>query len=148
MPRIEVTTVIAATPEQVWARIEDVATHVEWMADAEAIRFTSAQTSGVGTVFDCDTRVGPLRLTDRMAITEWAPARAMGVRHTGLVTGEGAFTLSAVDAGGTEFAWAETLRFPWWMGGPVGGAIGAPVLRRIWRRNLARLKNLVEESEP
>ena len=68
----------------------------------------------------------------------------MGVRHEGLVTGEGRFTLTAVGEGRTEFAWAERLRFPWWMGGPVGGAIGAPVLKAIWRRNLRRLKALVE----
>ncbi len=144
MPRIEVTTTIDAPPEAVWARIEDVGTHVDWMADAEAIRFTSNQTSGVGTTFDCDTKVGPLKLTDAMAITEWDPGRSMGVRHEGLVTGEGRFTLTAAGEGQTEFAWAERLRFPWWMGGPVGGAIGAPVLKAIWRKNLKRLKALVE----
>ena len=34
---------------------------------------------GVGTAFDCDTKVGPLRLTDKMTITRWDPAEAMGV---------------------------------------------------------------------
>lgn len=144
MPSIEVATTIDAPPETVWARIEDVATHVDWMADAEAIRFISEQTAGVGTTFDCDTKIGPLKLTDRMAVTEWEPTRAMGVRHEGLVTGEGRFTLTALGDDRTDFAWAETLRFPWWMGGPVGGAAAAPVLRAVWRRNLARLKALVE----
>ncbi len=146
MPRIEVATTIEATPDAVWARIEDIGTHVDWMADAAAIRFTSDQTSGVGTTFDCDTKVGPLKLTDAMMITEWEPGRSMGVRHEGLVTGEGRFTLTALDDGRTEFAWAEHLRFPWWMGGPVGGAVGAPVLRAIWRKNLRRLTALVEGS--
>ena len=146
MPRIEVATTIEATPDTVWARIEDVGTHVDWMADAEAIRFTSDQTSGVGTTFDCDTKVGPLRLTDAMTITEWEPGRCMGVRHEGLVTGEGRFTLTAAGDSRTEFTWAEHLRFPWWMGGPIGGALGAPVLRGIWRKNLRRLKALVESG--
>jgi carbon monoxide dehydrogenase subunit G len=144
MPRIEVATTIEAPPDAVWAHVEDVGTHVDWMADAEAIRFTSNQTSGVGTTFDCDTKVGPLKLTDAMAITEWEPGRSMGVRHEGLVTGEGRFTLTAEGKGRTRFAWAEQLRFPWWMGGPVGGALGAPVLKAIWRKNLKRLKALVE----
>ncbi len=146
MPRIEVATTIDASPETVWARIEDIATHVDWMADAEAIRFTSEQTAGVGTTFDCDTEIGPLKLTDRMTVTEWEPARAMGVRHEGLVTGEGRFSLTAMGGDRTAFAWAETLRFPWWMGGPVGGAAGARVLRAVWRRNLTRLKALVEAT--
>jgi len=144
MPRIEVGTTIDASPDEVWAAIEDVASHVEWMADAEAIRFDTAQTSGVGTSFQCDTRIAGLRLTDHMTITAWDPGRTMGVRHTGLVTGEGAFTLTPTPEGGTRFAWRETLRFPWWMGGPVGGAAGAPVMKRIWRGNLRRLKAKVE----
>ena len=44
------------------------------MADAESIRFTTARTRGVGTAFDCVTRVGPLRTTDRMTIVEWVRA--------------------------------------------------------------------------
>jgi hypothetical protein len=143
MPRIEVSTVIAASPDEVWAAIEDVGSHVEWMADAEAIRFDTAQTSGVGTTFECDTEIGPLKLTDHMEITEWRPGEVMGVRHTGLVTGEGRFTLSA-EGSGTRFAWREELRFPWWMGGAAGGAVGAPVLRRVWAGNLRRLKERVE----
>jgi uncharacterized protein YndB with AHSA1/START domain len=144
MPRIEVDTTIAATPDAVWAAIEDIGTHVEWMADAEAIRFLTDQTSGDGTTFDCDTKVGPFSLTDRMTITAWVPGESMGVRHTGLVTGEGRFTLTDLGDGRTRFAWAEELRFPWWMGGPLGGAAGAPVLRRLWRGNLQRLKSKIE----
>jgi uncharacterized protein YndB with AHSA1/START domain len=146
MPRIEVETLIAASPDDVWAAIEDIGSHVDWMADAEAIRFTTDQTAGVGTTFECDTKVGPFSLTDHMEITEWEPARTMGVRHTGLVTGEVRFTLSP-EGSATRFAWAEGLRLPWWMGGPVGGAAGAPVLRRIWAGNLARLKTRVEGTQ-
>jgi len=149
--RITVSTVIDASPEEVWAAVEDVGSHVEWMADAEAIRFTSERTSGVGTTFDCETRVGPLRLTDRMEITRWEPRRAMGVRHVGLVTGEGVFSLSP--AGGrfrrrraTRFEWSERLAFPWWMGGPVGGLVGGQVLRLVWKGNLRRLRALVEHG--
>ena len=71
--------------------------HVDWMHDAVAIRFTGEQTRGVGTRFLCDTRVGPITLVDRMEITEWEPAAVMGVRHTGIVTGSGRFTLEAID---------------------------------------------------
>ena len=114
------------------------------MQDAVAIRFTSAQQRGVGTTFDCDTKVGPLKLVDRMEITQWEPERAMGVRHVGLVTGSGAFTLRAAGANRTEFLWDETLVFPWWMGGALGGRIGAVLLAKVWRRNLRALKAQIE----
>jgi uncharacterized protein YndB with AHSA1/START domain len=144
MARVRASVIIEATPEQVWAAVEDISTHVEWMHDATAIRFTTEQRAGVGTTFDCDTKVGPLKLVDRMEITAWEPARTMGVRHVGLVTGTGAFRLREAGTNRTEFLWDEELIFPWWMGGPIGGRVGAVLLAQIWKRNLRGLKRIVE----
>jgi carbon monoxide dehydrogenase subunit G len=142
--QIRTSVTIDATPEQVWDDVRHIESHVEWMADAVAIRFTSDTTKGVGTTFDCDTKVGPFRLTDRMEITEWDDTRRMGVRHVGLVTGSGVFTLEPSAEGSTAFTWTEQLTFPWWMGGPLGALASRPVMRWIWRRNLSRLKTRVE----
>lgn len=144
--RISVSRVIDAAPEVVWAAVEDVGSHVDWMADAEVIRFMTERTGGVGTAFECDTKVGPIRLTDVMEITEWEPQRAMGVRHVGLVTGEGVFTLRRARGGRTRFRWTERLVFPWWLGGRLGGVVGARVMTRIWKGNLRRLAAIVESS--
>ena len=144
MGRIRVSTIIDAPPSRVWDEVKDIASHVEWMEDAVAIRFTSGRRSGVGTAFDCDTRVGPLRVTDRMEITEWKPRRVMGIRHVGVVTGSGRFTLRRRRRGRTTFGWEERLSFPWWMGGPIGAEVGGLVLRLVWRRNLRNLKRRVE----
>ena len=111
MPGIKVSTLIDASPRLVWDRVRDISTHVDWMADAEAIRFTSRSRRGVGTTFECDTRVGPITLTDLMEVTSWVERREMGVRHTGVVTGVGRFTLRR-----------------------------GPVLKHIWKGNLRRLK--------
>jgi uncharacterized protein YndB with AHSA1/START domain len=140
MPQISISTIIDRPPDVVWDDVRHIASHVEWMADAYEIRFRGDQREGVGTSFECETRVGPLRTTDVMEITAWDPGRLIGVRHRGLVTGEGAFTLTAVPGGRTEFRWQELLHFPWWLGGPLGERLGAPVLRAVWRRNLKRLK--------
>jgi hypothetical protein len=144
MGRIRVSTVIDAPRRTVWHAVEDVTRHVDWMEDAVAIRLTSRRSHGRGTTFDCDTKIGPLRLTDRMEITEWATGRTMGVRHVGLVTGSGTFTLRRARGGRTRFTWKERLEFPWWMGGPIGGLVGGQVLKRVWKRNLSNLKVLVE----
>lgn len=144
MARIRVSTVIDAPPARVWDEVRIIERHVDWMADAERITFVGSRRSGVGTAFDCLTKVGPIRLTDRMEITEWREGRLMGVRHTGLVTGRGRFTISRARGGRTRFTWDERLRFPWWLGGPIGGIFGGVVMRGIWKRNLRVLKNLVE----
>lgn len=145
---IRVSIDIDATPAEVWEVVEPVEEHVDWMHDAVAIRFTTDQRRGVGTEFLCDTKVGPIRLVDRMEITEWTPGEVMGVRHTGIVTGTGRFTLTPIDLGRrTRFAWEEVLTFPWWMGGPIGAWVGGKVaLGPIWRRNLRNLRRIVEQS--
>jgi hypothetical protein len=139
-----VSIVIAAPPTDVWHVIEPIERHVDWMTDAESITFTTAARRGVGTRFDCVTRIGPLRTTDRMRVTEWVPGEAMGIEHTGVVTGKGRFTLIAREPDSTRFMWSEDLTFPWWMGGGVGAVVAAPVLRAVWKRNLGRLKQLAE----
>ena len=80
---------IDATSETVWASLEEISSHVEWMKDAESIRFRTDSHTGVGTVFECATRVGPIRLTDVMSVTEWVPRQSMGVEHRGRRAGSG-----------------------------------------------------------
>jgi hypothetical protein len=144
---LQVSVQIEASPDDVWAAVEDIAGHTRWMLDARAIRFLTAQRQGVGTAFECDTVVRPLTLVDRMEITEWRPGRSMGVRHTGVVSGEGRFTMrrSGLRRNRTRFTWTERLRFPWWLGGPVGAIAAKPVLTAVWRRSLRNLKELVEQ---
>lgn len=146
--RITVSIEIDAPVERVWHEVEPVENHVQWMHDAVTIRFDTDQTRGVGTSFQCDTKVGPIRLVDHMEITEWVPLQTMGVRHTGLVTGTGQFTLTPLDLDRrTRFTWSERLVFPWWLGGPVGAVVGGKVvMQAIWRRNLRELARLVEQG--
>jgi hypothetical protein len=163
MSDVVVSVDLDASPAAVWAFVEPVERHVDWMADAVAIRFESERTRGVGTTFLCDTKVGPIKLTDRMEIVEWTPAvdaiegpdgpvggtdGAMGVRHTGIVTGTGVFTIEPLRGGRrTKFTWREDLTFPWYLGGRLGEIIGGKlVLGFIWKRNLAQLKSLVEAN--
>jgi carbon monoxide dehydrogenase subunit G len=143
---IRVRASIEASPAAVWAELSDIASHVEWMADAVEIRFTGDRRRGVGTTFDCVTKVGPLRTVDRMAVTSWVEGREIGVRHEGLVTGEGRFTLEEVGGDRTAVSWSEQLRFPWYLGGPVTALVARPVLRRIWRGNLRRLAARCESA--
>jgi hypothetical protein len=148
VPRpIALVTVIDAAPEAVWRDLGDIGRHTEWMADAESITFAGEQHRGVGTTFDCVTKVGPFRTVDRMTVTRWVEGAELGVRHVGLVQGEGVFTLAPLDDGRrTRLAWTEDVRFPWHLGGRITTWLARPILRRIWRANLARLAALVTPS--
>ena len=144
MPGIRVSEIIDCTPSELWDYIEDIGSHVEWMADAEEITFTSKQTQGTGTTFDCLTKIGPIKLNDKMTITNWVENKSMGVTHDGLVKGVGEFTLIESGETQTEFIWEEKLEYPIWMGGPIGAFISKPILKWVWNRNLKRLKEKFE----
>ncbi len=129
---------IPQPPEIVWADVERLETHVEWMADAETITFDGDKRRGIGTVMRVLTKVGPIKTTDVIRITSWEEPRSIGVTHEGLITGSGEFTLEPTTSG-TKFTWREHLVMPWYLGGPVGATAASPVLAWVWRRNLRRL---------
>jgi len=149
MPEVTVSTEIDGSPSEVWADVRNIASHVDWMADATEIRFVTDTTEGTGTSFECDTKIGPIKLTDVMTITSWVDEAEMGVRHVGVVTGEGRFTLDPIDGGRrTRFTWNEALNFPLWLGGPIGEIVAKPILTAVWKRNLTRLRRRFEASSP
>lgn len=140
MSRIVVSIDIDAPRQRVWDEVAVLERHVDWMADAERIEFLTDSRSGVGTRMEVLTVVGPLRTTDVMEFTEWEPPTRMAIRHQGLVTGVGAFTLTELEGGRTRFTWDEELTFPWYLGNGITATLAKPVLRAIWRRNLTKLR--------
>ena len=66
-----------------WRVLEPIERHVDWMADAESIRFVGEQTRASARGFTCVTAIGPMRLNDRMEITEWEPAGRWACATTG-----------------------------------------------------------------
>ncbi len=137
---------IAAPLDAVWREAADLPSHVEWMADAEKIDFLTDSQSGVGTKMAVETRVGPLTTTDVIEVTEWVEPRTIGVVHSGVVTGTGAFMIEPVDESTTRFTWREQLDLPWFFGGPIGAVVARPIFGWIWRRNLERLKRRLEAA--
>jgi uncharacterized membrane protein len=147
MVSVRVSTEVAAPRQRVWdelARIED---HVTWMLDATAIRFQGDQRTGIGTTFACDTRFGPIRLTDTMEVTEWEPQKRIGVRHRGAVSGTGSFVLSDAPGSTTRIEWEEDLVFPWWLGAGMGALVAKPLFVTVWKGNLRRLGRRVLKAQ-
>jgi len=144
MATIQISTHINVSPEILWEELRHIDRHVNWMNDAVSITFTSPTTEGVGTQFSCLTKVGPLKTTDIMTITQWEEARTMGVEHVGLVKGTGTFQIAPQSEEST-ITWKESLAFPWWMLGPFGSLFASPILQLIWKKNLKNLKAIVEK---
>jgi len=90
---VSVSTVVDVPRSAIWAELERIEDHVQWMRDATAIRFVGDGRSGVGTTFECDTKAGQIRLTDVMQITDGEAGSRMAVTHQGLVGGSGLFYL-------------------------------------------------------
>ncbi|MGH8915989.1 MAG: SRPBCC family protein [Acidimicrobiia bacterium] len=139
--------VLDASPARVWAELADLRSHAEWMGDAGTVELVTDRTQGVGTQMRVPTRVGPLRVTDLMTVVEWDEGRVIGVEHMGAVSGVGRFEIRP-SGSGTELTWTETLTFPWWLGARLGARVARPLLRRIWGKNLERLRHRVEGQRP
>ena len=142
--RIEVSITIKQPLEVVWNEVKVMENHVNWMQDAEKIDFLSENTFGLNTKMNVLTKVGPFSLNDVITVTEWKEMESIAVIHEGIVTGEGVFYLSEVDDTTTKFQWVETLKFPLYLGGPIGEIIGGIVLKYIWKKNLNNLKGIFE----
>jgi hypothetical protein len=143
MVRVRIAMEMPFERERVWDELAGLEDHAEWMLDATAIRFEGEQRRGVGTRFECDTRFGPIRLTDVMEVTEWEHGERIGVRHRGAVSGTGCFILRDVPGPATRVEWQESLVFPWWLGATLGAQLAKPLFIAIWKGNLRRLRHRV-----
>jgi hypothetical protein len=144
---VVVVSMMAAAPRPaVWAELERIEDHVAWMGDATAIRFIGPKRRGVGTRFECDTKVGLIKMTDVMTVTQWDRGSAIEVRHEGFVSGRGRFALTDGPGPNTTIRWEEELHFSKWWGGSFGARLARPVLAALWRGNLRRLSARIEAS--
>lgn len=133
---------MTAPATKVWSAVADLTSQVDWMRDARSIEFVGARTRGLGAKMAVDTRLGPFRTRDLLEVIGWEEGRSITVSHHGLVRGMG--TISVVgDEDRSRVVWRERLVFPWWLGGPVGAWLAAPVLGATMRANLRTLEALV-----
>lgn len=142
--RIEISTVINKPLNVVWDEVKIMENHVNWMEDAVKIDILSENNSGLNTKMNVLTKVGPITLNDIITVTEWKEKESIGVVHEGIVTGEGVFYLTSLDESKTKFQWVEILKFPFYLGGPLGEIFGGLILKLIWKKNLKNLKEIIE----
>lgn len=128
-----------------WDLLVDIDRQPEWMRDALSVEKLTEGPVDVGTKMRVPTQILFFRTTDMMEVTTFDPPRRWAVRHVGLVTGEGEFSLEPAGGGeATRVTWREHLEVPLGIFGRVGLKVLRPVLRRQFSHDLRRFKQICE----
>jgi hypothetical protein len=140
--RIEVADLMPGAREIVWDLITDWEHQDDWMLEASDFLVTSEHREGVGVEALATIRIGGIRTRDRVRVSVWEPPERLVIEHVGWVRGRGDIRLTAADLD-TRIVWLETLQAPLGIVGHLGLWLFAPLMRRIFRRDLRVLRGLV-----
>lgn len=133
---------VDAPAERAWAVVADIEQHPSWQVDLRSVTFSSPRRSGLGAAYECDTRLGPIRMRIPMVVTRWKEGRSVEVRYEGTLSGSGRLEVERRWRRRSRVTWSARITFPWWLGGPAGAFAAAQVLRAVWRANLRNLERI------
>jgi uncharacterized protein YndB with AHSA1/START domain len=134
---------IPREPGIVWPYLVDWERLNRWMLEVRSIRVTGTLREGVGVEAEATLRIAGITTRDPIRVTRWEPSKVLELLHLGWVKGTGHMELTPADSG-TLLLWRESLVPPWGWLGAVGLRLTAPVMRRVFRRDLRALRELVE----
>ena len=134
---------IARPPADVWPYIVDWERSVRWMEELSDVTVTSPHREGVGVEAVAAVRIAGLTTRDRIRVTRWEPPHRLEIDHLGWVRGQAVMDLAATPPG-TLLTWEERLVPPWGVLGAVGLRVFLPAMRRVFRRDIDRLRSLAE----
>ena len=146
MAHLDITVLIDATPDVVWAVLADLERQGEWMVDVRGLDVVSERKRGAGTVLHVTSELFGLPVVrDVMEIIAWDPPRRIDVVHRGQFHGSGSFVLERAPAGTTRMCWVEDFEPPCGRLGELAFRVAVrPHLLRVFRRSLRNLKQLAE----
>jgi carbon monoxide dehydrogenase subunit G len=141
---IEVSDTMPGPADVVWSLITDWEHQDDWMLEASDFEVIGEQREGVGVEARATVRIAGIKTRDTIRVSMWEPPRILVIDHLGWVKGAGEIQLQPVSEG-TRMRWRETLYAPRVLGpvGRLGLRLGAPLMRRICRRDLRVLRSLV-----
>jgi uncharacterized protein YndB with AHSA1/START domain len=145
-PTYIITTVdIPRPPAVVWPYLVDWERLDRWMREAREFTVIGDRREGVGVEATATIRIAGITTRDRIRVTRWEPPSVLEIAHLGWVSGSGYQELSPTDEGSHLF-WRESLEPPWGVLGRIGIRMFAPMMRRIFQRDLELLRELVERE--
>jgi carbon monoxide dehydrogenase subunit G len=141
---IQVSDTMPGPADVVWSLITDWEHQDDWMLEASDFEVIGEQREGVGVEARATVRIAGIKTRDTIRVSMWEPPRILVIDHLGWVKGAGEIQLQPVSEG-TRMRWRETLYAPRVLGpvGRLGLRLGAPLMRRIFRRDLRVLRSLV-----
>ena len=135
---------IAASIEQVWDVISDIPRQPEWMREMKAVRILTPGPVREGTGGEATVRIFAIAVRDPVVITTRRPPHEFALEHDGLFRGDGRITLRKGVPGTTIVNWHEILVPPFMR--YLGSLVHWPILHWIFRDDLYRLRDLIEDS--
>lgn len=141
-PVMRMAITIAAPIDEVWEVLSDIEHQPLWMGEMKAVRLRSPGPVGVGTRAEAEVRIFLVGIVDPVEVDTYDPPTRFGIRHVGTFSGEGRFTLEAIDGGRTLVRWDERLVPPFLP--HLGQILQKPILGAIFQTDLERLRETVE----
>lgn len=135
---------IEAAPEVVWKLVTDWERQGDWMLEARDFVVTSETREGIGVSALATVRIAGISTRDEIRVVEWEPSGRLSIEHLGWVTGRGDFHLTPLPGGRTFMSWTERLKPPLGLLGALGLTALAPVMRRIFKRDLRVLATMAK----
>lgn len=134
---------IDSPPETIWSHLVDWENLPSWMQEARNIKVVGARREGVGVQAEASIRIAGITTRDLIRVTRWEPPVILEMAHLGWVKGSGYIELSPLERG-THVFWREELIPPWGFLGAIGLRMMAPIMRRIFARDLRLLRDVAE----
>jgi uncharacterized protein YndB with AHSA1/START domain len=140
---IESTLVLPAPPAAVWEHITDWENQDRWMLEASDFVVTSEKREGIGVEAEATISIAGIKTRDKVRVIGWDPGRRLAIEHLGWVSGVGEIYLTLVADDRAHVYWREELEPPLGMAGALGMSAVKPLMRRIFRKDLNVLAEVV-----
>ncbi len=141
-PELHMSIEIVQPLDAVWAYASNIERQPEWMHEMKRVEMLTPPPVAPGSRGRATVRIFGISTTDDVVITRFEPPHTFAIRHEGRFVGEGLLEFSTLGPTRTRIDWMEYLRPP--LLPNLGGYIQRPILRSIFRADLANLKEILE----
>lgn len=140
------TVLINKNIETVFSHLVDWQNQSEWMVGTSVEPYTG-NGRHLGDQIKAITKIGPIRILDTMAITDWSPPHRCSVVHTGkVIKGTGTFLVRYISKDKSSFIWSEYTELPLGIVGLIGWYLAKPIIVIFLIISLNKLKKWIEHS--